>query len=90
MRAKTLQLSLVSSMILALASSAACLKAPPEDASTEEGREAICEYWPEKLGVGSKVDQAFSLIREAKCANALPILEGLFEDGSERDRVLDA
>lgn len=81
---------LVFSLALTLFSQTGCLKAPPEDASTEEGKKEICEYWPEKLTVASKVEKAFNLITEAKCASALPKLEEMFTENIERKRIIDA
>ena len=81
---------LFSLLILVLAFQLGCLKAPPEDTGTDEGRKEVCEYWPEKLTVASKVDKAFKLITDAKCSSALPKLEQLFTEGVERSRIIDA
>jgi hypothetical protein len=77
-------------LILVLSLQVGCLKAAPEDTETEEGRAAICEYWPEKLTVAAKVERALALIREAECSSALPKLEELFDNDTERARVIDA
>jgi hypothetical protein len=77
-------------LTLALSVQLGCLKAPPEDTETDEGRKEICEYWPEKLTVASKVEKAFQMITEAKCSSALPKLEELFDKNVERARIIDA
>ena len=67
---------------------AGCIQAEPTALGSAEERKAVCDYWPAKLSIPSKEERAFKLIAEAKCKNALPELEKMFENRSHRSKVL--
>ena len=52
--------------------------------------EPTCEYWVPKLTTATRGEKALDQVQELKCAQALPILEKMFEDGQFRDEIVRA
>lgn len=53
-----------------------------------EQEEPTCAYWVPKLESPAKGEKAWDQVEELKCADAIPALEKMFDDGRDRERVI--
>lgn len=53
-----------------------------------ESEKPTCEYWSPRLTSAAQGDKALQMVEELKCAEAIPTLGQLFDDGQYRERIL--